>query len=67
MKTTLIILFISSLTFLSCKKDYTCNCDANGSIPSETYTISAKKESDAKATCESYADNTGGVVTCTLQ
>lgn len=54
--------------FSACTKEYTCECDGTAAnLGVETYTIEAKKESDAKSTCDGYADNTNGQVICTLK
>lgn len=62
----LIFIFCSGILLVSCAKDYTCNCTSTV-LPEESYTITAKKESDAESTCNSYADGTGGLVSCSLE
>ncbi|MFK8039276.1 MAG: hypothetical protein AB8B74_13360 [Crocinitomicaceae bacterium] len=66
-KVVLILSVISISSLTSCSKDYTCECDGSkAGLANQTYTITSSDESEAKATYDGYADNTGGLVVCTL-
>ncbi|RYE23247.1 MAG: hypothetical protein EOP51_11145 [Sphingobacteriales bacterium] len=59
------IFAIASLSFASCKKDYTCTCTSSIGSTSQTYTQSLPNQTraDAKDACENYENsNTGGAV-----
>lgn len=49
----------------SCKKDYTCECTANGQVIA-TQTANMKKK-DAETWCEGSASYPGTTVTCSLK
>lgn len=67
-KILLSTLLVSASILTSCKKDYTCECDGSAAnLETKTYTLSEKSEADAKATCDSYAENTEGLVVCKLK
>lgn len=62
-------LFILSLAMVACKKDYTCECVIGTTNPptTHTYTITATKKADAKATCDAMTTVGVGSQTCTLK
>lgn len=64
-KISLLAIFIIGLS--SCSKTYTCNCTAGGAISDQSYELKESSEANAKSTCDGYAANTGGQVTCTLE
>ena len=56
----LIIALATSVTFTSCKKNYTCTCDtvqADGSNEKTTHELQKQTNEDAKDFCERYEDD----------
>ena len=75
MKTSKIITAIAilgTLTFASCKKDYTCTCTTvvGTSSTTETHSVSDATHKDAQSTCNNYATQANntlpGGTTCHL-
>jgi hypothetical protein len=53
------MILLISLTFLSCKKDYTCQCtDATTGVGTESFTVKDKNSADAEADCGFHSDST---------
>lgn len=53
MKKTILIPIAFILMFISCKKDFTCECKAKGIT--DNYEISKMKKSDAEALCTKWS------------
>lgn len=63
--TSVALIALLAIGFTSCKKDWTCECSANGQVLGTT-TIKETK-SKAKSACETTASYPGISVTCKIK
>jgi len=66
-KRSFVFTALLGLTFVSCKKEYSCYCDGGTSVPDQTYILKESSQADAEATCSSFDDNSQGAVACSIQ
>lgn len=64
------VLAFFGLTFVACKKDYTCFCTLDGA-PSSSFQYNGVEESAAEASCVAdefllQQDNPTGVIDCSI-